>query len=120
MFCKYKGVYMKSVTITIDLSNVNTDIDYMSAIAKAVHEFSQLEDKFFKTQVINELKALNAGNKGRISVPEFMKKAKEVSQGNGKKGRPSDSDEVKLQKLEAKLAAEKAKLLNKSSEEISA
>lgn len=107
---------MKTITLTIDLSNISTEAEYNQAINNAVAEFSKLDDGFFKSQFVNGLKGLNAGNKGRISVPEFLKKVKPESTGTGKKGRPADSDEVKLQKLEAKAEAAKQAILNKSSD----
>lgn len=113
---------MKKVIVTIDLSNITTEAEYKTAIQNTVEEFSALGDLYFKTQVINGLKEMNAGNKGRISVPDFMKKEKPVSTGTGQRGRKADSPEVKLAKIRAKALELEQQLLSstKSENEISA
>lgn len=104
--------------ITIDLSNVTTEAEFNTQLQNAISELSTL-DLFFRTRLVDGLKALNSGvqNKGRIAVPDFMKKAKPVSQGNGKKGRPALTPEQKIEAEKKRFEAKVAKLQDEASSE---
>jgi len=102
-----------------NIQNATTAEEHQTALAQTVAAAAVLTD-FERNELIRNLKAFNQGGKGRSVRPEFYNKNKPVSEGNGKRGRPSLTPEEKLARIEAKLEAEKAALLEEVQNETAA